>query len=97
MSFSRKLMWNVYSGGIAAVTALVAHKVVNSVWTTVTGADTPDPNDPAIPGREAIAWALASGIGIGMAQLVVNRFAAQRWEAFTGEHVPSTRPVTVML
>ena len=97
MTLTRKVMWNVYSGAVAAVTAIAAHKLVDGVWQNFTGTEAPDPNDPDTPAREAILWALASGIGIGIAQLMVNRFAAQRWQLFTGEDVPSTRPVTVML
>lgn len=98
MKLSRRVMWNVYSGAIAAGTAFLAHKIVDGAWRAVTGAaDTPDPNDPDTPATQAILWALASGVGIGVAQLVVNRYAAERWQRFTGEDIPSARPVFIAL
>ncbi|WP_040160894.1 DUF4235 domain-containing protein [Nigerium massiliense] len=96
MSLTRNLMWNAYSGLLTAATMFVAHKVLDTTWQTVTGDEAPDPNDPATPARDAVLWAIASGLGIGVSQLLVNRFAARRWEKFTGE-TPSPRRVNVTM
>lgn len=42
---------------------------------------------------EALIWALASGIGIGIAQLLMNRVAADRWQAVMGTPAPSAKKI----
>lgn len=79
MAMTEKLMWKVYAGLLGAVTTIVAQKVVTQVWVASTGDNPPDPNDPETPLRQALIWAAASGLGVGMAQLATNRFAANRW------------------
>lgn len=88
MDLSRKLVWNLYAGGIAAVTAIVTKKALDGGWKVVTGQEPPDVNDPATPSSEALAWAMALAIGLGVTGVFVNRFAATRWEKFTGEASP---------
>ncbi len=97
MSVTRNIMWNAYSGLIAAGSTIAAHKVVDGLWRAVTGDEPPDPNDPATPLTEAMLWAVAGGLGIALSQVVVNRFAANRWEKFTGHLPPNMRNVHVSL
>lgn len=79
MSMTEKVLVKVYTGVISAAVALVAQRVLTLAWKAATGAETtPDPNDPDTPLREAIAWALASGIGLGAAQLLTARFTERR-------------------
>ena len=70
------------------------HLRVNGVWQAVTGDAPPDPNDPGVPLRRALTWAVASGIGIGLAQLLVNRIAADQWTKAMGTPAPSFRKTT---
>ena len=65
MSVTRTMMFNAYSGAVAAVTAVVAHKIVDSLWSVVTGEEPPQPNDPTVPAGKAFAWVLANAAGIG--------------------------------
>ncbi|HEX2858028.1 MAG TPA: DUF4235 domain-containing protein [Propionibacteriaceae bacterium] len=89
MSISRSLMWRAYTVGIGLVSTVATEKLMHAAWKVITGDDTPpDPNDPDTPMRQAAMWALASGIGMGMAQLATNRFLTRRWIAFTGELPP---------
>ena len=81
MNVTNKMMWKVYSGVLGAVSALVAHRLVTSVWKIATGDEPPSPTDPNVPATKAAIWALSSGIGIGAAQLAINRFTAKRYEA----------------
>lgn len=98
MNLSRTVMWNAYSAAVAAGTALVAHKLVDALWTTITGdEDAPSTGDPDVPLAKAVAWAVLSGLGIGVTQLVANRIAAERWQHFTGEKKRASRPVVVNL
>ena len=73
---------------IAAVAAIAAKKAVDGAWTFVTGDEPPDPNDPHIPTSTAALRVMAVAVGVGLSQVVANRFAASRWEAFTGAVSP---------
>lgn len=81
MAMTEKVLWKVYAGVIGAVTTIVAQKVVTKVWEASTGDEPPDPNDPDVPLTRALIWATASGLGVGMAQLAMNRFVQRRWVA----------------
>ncbi|MBI5027292.1 MAG: DUF4235 domain-containing protein [Actinobacteria bacterium] len=88
MNTSQKLLWNLYAGAIGAATTVLAAKAVNAVWEMATGDAPPEPNDPEVRLRRAVTWAIASGIGIGLSQLMVNRFAATQWTRVMGTPAP---------
>lgn len=90
MAVEDKLLWKLYSGLVGAVTTIVAQKVVTKAWETATGDVPPDPNDPDTPWTQALIWALASGLGVGMAQLTMNRYMQRRWLSNTGHKGPSS-------
>lgn len=94
MGPSQKLVWNLYAGAIAAATALVAAKAMEGAWRLVTGEEPPEPSDPETPLNRALIWAVASGLGIGLAQLLVNRFAADQWAKAMGTPAPRFNKVT---
>lgn len=89
MALTEKIMWKVYAGAVGAVTTIVAQKLVTKVWEASTGDVPPDPNDPEVPLTQALIWAAASGLGVGMAQLVMNRVVHQRWVANYNHSGPS--------
>ncbi len=97
MDTSKKLLWSLYAGGVGAITTMVAAKLVNTVWQATTGDAPPDPNDPDVPLRRALTWAVASGIGIGLTQLLVNRLAANQWAKAMGTPAPSFGRTTLRL
>ena len=80
----RKLAWQIYIGIIGAATTIVTQKLLTFGWKQFTGDDPPEPTDPDTPLGAAISWALASGIGIGVTQLLTTRFAARRFTAQLG-------------
>lgn len=88
MDLSQKIVWNLYSAAFGAVAAIVAKKAVDGAWHFVTGDEPPEPNDPHVPTSEAAAWVMALAVGVGLSQVLANRFAASRWEAFTGTTSP---------
>ena len=94
MSVARNMMFNAYSGAAAAITAVVAHKIVDGLWSAVTGEEPPQPNDPSTPPAKAIAWVLANAVGIGLLGIAANRFTASRWAKFSGD-LPSARSVSL--
>lgn len=89
MNTSQRLLWNIYAGVVATVATVVAQKAVTTAWELATGAQPPEPNDPDVPLRRALTWAVASGVGIGLTQLLLNRFAAKRWSQAMGAKAPA--------
>lgn len=83
MSMSHKVLVKVYTGLVSAAVTVAAQRALTAGWKAVTGADsTPNPNDPDTPVRVAVVWALASGIGLGAAQLFTARFTERRLRQF---------------
>ena len=89
MALSEKLLWKVYAGLFGAATTVIAQKVVTMAWEAVTGDSPPDPNDPDTPITQALIWAAASGLGVGMSQLLMNRFVQRRWLRNMGHAAPT--------
>jgi Protein of unknown function (DUF4235) len=88
MGASEKLLWKLYVGVIGVVTTVVAQRLVTTSWKVVTGDKPPSPTDPDVPTSSAVTWALASGLGVGVTQLLVKRSAARRWATRIGQHTP---------
>ncbi len=85
MQISRKVLWNAYATAVGALTAVVATKALEGAWRLATGGEPPEPTDPNTPLRQALAWAVASALGIGVATVMANRIAAIQWERAMGE------------
>lgn len=88
MAVSEKIFWKIYAGVLGAATTMAAQKLVTKVWEATTGDEPPDPNDPDTPLTQALIWALASGLGVGVAQLTMNRFVQKRWVRNMGHKAP---------
>ncbi|MGB7964219.1 MAG: DUF4235 domain-containing protein [Propionicimonas sp.] len=88
MQMSRKVLWNVYATAVGALTVVIATKALEGAWRLTTGGQPPEPTDPNTPLRQAVAWTVASALGIGVTTVLVNRFAAIQWERAMGEPVP---------
>lgn len=89
MAATEKIMWKVYAGAIGALTTIAAQKILTKGWTAATGETPPDPNDPDTPLAPALIWAVASGVGVGVAQLAMNRLMQRRWVANFSHQAPS--------
>ncbi|MCL2736684.1 MAG: DUF4235 domain-containing protein [Propionibacteriaceae bacterium] len=68
----------VYTALMSAAVTFAAGFVLKKAWKLTTGAEPPDPEDPSVPTHRAVIWFLASGVGVGMAQLFFHRAAAKR-------------------
>lgn len=69
----------VYTALVSAVVTFIAGFALKKVWKLLTGSEPPNPEDPAVPAREAVTWFLASGMGVGIAQLLFHRSMAKRF------------------
>jgi hypothetical protein len=92
---SEQLVWRGVGmvAGIAA--AFVTRKILRGAWQASTGTD--PPANPAAPGttwREAISWAVASGVAVAVARLVAQRGAAEAWRAAKGSYPEGLETVT---
>jgi hypothetical protein len=77
--------WRIAAAGSAALSALVARRLVRMAW-RASGHD--DAEDPDRRWSEAFAWAAAVGVGTAVARVVAVRGAARGWERATGEPPP---------
>jgi hypothetical protein len=84
MGPTQKLFWKLYVGVIGAVTTIAAQRLLKAAWKLVTGNEPPSPTDPDTPVLEAMTWAPASGVGIGVTQIPTQRMAARHWEKEIG-------------
>jgi hypothetical protein len=72
---------------LSALVTFAAGFALKRTWRLVTGAEPPDPEDLAVPTRRAVTWFIASGVGIGVVQLLFARTMAK-------SHALSTRPTS---
>ena len=75
------LLNKIFAGFIGAAATFLVQRSVETGWHAVTGETPPDPQDPEVPTAVAISWAIASAIGLTVAQLLVNRLTAKRFKA----------------
>ncbi len=79
MELTEKVVWKVYIGVVGAGATFAAQKLLTFGWKQVTGEEPPSPTDPETPWARAVIWALASGVGVGAAQLISARLAAKHF------------------
>ena len=91
MRLADKLLWKLYATVLGAAATFAAQKLIKIAWKTITGHEPPSPGDPDTPLREAVSWAVASAIGVGITQIVTQRLAARRWSSQMGTEAPSGR------
>ena len=79
------LAWKIIGTAGAVLAAAVAERGAKTAWVAVTGKEPPDtPEDPDIDWREAIGWAVLSGVLIGVARLAAQRAAANYYRRSSG-------------
>ena len=85
MAPTQKLLWKLYVGVIGAVTTIAAQRLLKAGWKL----EPPSPTDPDTPVITAMSWALASGVGVGVTQLLTQRMAARHWQKEIGNENPN--------
>lgn len=85
-------LWPVVAGGAAALAAFGARSAVKTGWKSVRDEDPPrNPADPETSWTDALLWALAIGVTVGLARLVALRGTAAAWTKATGDRPPIDR------
>ena len=77
--------------GLAAtvVATMAARKAMTAGWKLSTGKKPPsNPEHPDVSMGEAVAWAVASGVAVGVARMLASRKAADYYRRSTG-HLPA--------
>ena len=89
---SRERMWKLVSVITGMLGGLLARKLIRATYQAVrkdTAPATPfDPTNPQFSWPDALLWAAAAGIGLGIAKVMSARLAAIGWEAATGTLPP---------
>jgi hypothetical protein len=81
--------WKAVTLGSGAVAGLVAQRLLEKAWKAVRGSTpVPLPADRRSSWADALSWAIATGVGAGVARLVAIRTAARMWEATIHEPPP---------
>jgi len=89
MPDTKALGWKAVSFGAGALSALVTRRVAMA-WNRFV--EVPPPEhlaDRRVPWMPALSWAVATGVGIGVMNLIAQRSAATVWEAATHETPPA--------
>jgi len=77
--------------GLAATVGatIVARKAMSATWKISTGKEPPsNPEHPDVSMAEAVTWAIASGVAVGLARMLAGRKAADYYRRSTG-HLPA--------
>lgn len=81
--------WRLIAGASGVAAAAATRQALRAVWRARKHDD--PPANPAAPGTtwpDAMLWAVATGVALGVARLVAMRGAAAGWRRATGKLPP---------
>ncbi len=82
-------MWSVMGLAATVGATVAARKALTTTWRVATGKKPPvNPAHPDVSVGEAVAWASASGLAVGLARMMASRSAAEYYRKSTG-HLPA--------
>lgn len=82
-------VFSIVAGISAVAAAKVSMKLLDKSWTVATGKKPPqNPADPDVEVWEAVAWAAATGVAVGLARMFAQRAAANYFAKSTGDVPP---------
>jgi hypothetical protein len=85
----KELRWKAMSYGAGALAGLATQRLFDRAWKGLGHASRPPvPADRRSSWAEALSWAVATGVGMGVSRLLAIRTAAVVWEAATHERPP---------
>ena len=85
---TKKVGWKGLSYALGALAGLITHRLLESAWKGLRDASPPVAADRRSPWPEALGWAVATGVGMGVSRLLAIRTAAVVWEAAVHEAPP---------
>lgn len=89
-------MWSVMGLASTVGATIFARKALTTTWKVATGKQPPvNPAHPDVSIAEAVAWATASGVAVGVARMFASRRAAEYYRKSTGHLPPNLEDVTV--
>jgi hypothetical protein len=81
--------WKMITLASGALAGALTQRLLGSAWKAVRGATPPPkPANWRSSWTDALSWAIATGVGAGVARLVAIRTAARMWEAAIHEPPP---------
>jgi len=82
-------VWTLFGLAATLGATMAARKALATTWKVSTGKQPPsNPEHPDVSMGEAAAWAVASGVAVGLARMVATRKAAEYYRRSTG-HLPA--------
>ncbi len=82
-------VWTLFGLAATVGATMAARKALSATWKLSTGKQPPsNPEHPDVTMGEAVAWAVASGVAVGLARLFATRKAADYYRRSTG-HLPA--------
>lgn len=89
----KKAAWNGLTTLSAIGGATLARQIATKLWR---GSEDPplNPADRRVDWREAMLWAVLSGLGAGIMRMLSRRATAAGWEKVVGETPPGVATAT---
>jgi Protein of unknown function (DUF4235) len=82
-------VWTLFGLAATLGATMVARKAMAATWKVSTGKQPPsNPEHPDVSLAEAAAWAIVSGVAVGLARMLASRKAADYYRRSTG-HLPA--------
>jgi len=82
-------VWSLMGLGATLGATMAARKAMTATWKLSTGKKPPsNPEHPDVSLGEAVTWAVASGVAVGLARMFATRAAAAYYRRSTG-HLPA--------
>lgn len=87
--------WSAMALASTVFAGIAARKAMTTSWKVATGKEPPaNPADPDVSIGEAAAWAVVSGVAIGVARMLASRKAADYYRRSTGHLPPNLQQAT---
>jgi Protein of unknown function (DUF4235) len=95
----RKRMWKLETMVTGMLGGFVATKLIRAAYRAISKGKSPDavfdPASARFSWPDALVWAAAAGVGLGIAKVMSARIAAIGWEVATGTAPPGVEEQAV--
>jgi hypothetical protein len=86
---TKEVGWKALRYGTAGLSGMAMSRLLETGWRAWRHRPSPTTSgEPRPPWTDAIGWAIASGVGLGLARLFATRTAEALWERATHEAPP---------